>query len=149
MGEKLKEILHIFRASGTPDYTFVDIDTTSFEHDGILHIEIQVGSGEATGSFELFDGDKELATNESPDDVLTGTWDIPPGGTGKIFHRFKRGQRFKLGATSLDSEKGSTNAFIARILVVQEGEEVSRGTNASTPTRTKARYATEKITTRK
>ena len=125
-GRKLKEVLHIFHASGTdaPDYTLVEVDTTSFKSGGILHIEIQVGGGEAVGTFALFDGDEEFATNESPDEALTAEWDVPPGGTGKIFHRFKRGQRFKLGATSLDSEEGSTNAFIARILVVQEGEEV-------------------------
>lgn len=122
LGRKFKEVLHIFRASETPDYTFVNIDTTSFEHDGILYIEIQVGGGEAAGTFELFDGDVELAANESPDEALTGAWDVSPGGMGQIIHRFKRGQRFKLGATSLDSEKGSTNAFIARISVVQETE---------------------------
>ena len=115
--------MHIFRASGTPDYTFVDIATTSFEHDGILHIEIQVGGGEAAGTFELFDGDEEFAANESPDEALTAEWDVPPGGTGKIFHRFKRGKRFKLGVTSLDSEKGRINAFSAYISVVQESEE--------------------------
>ena len=125
-GRKLKEVLHIFHASGTdiPDYTPIEIDLTPFEHGGILHIEIQVGGGEATGSFGLFDGDEEFATNESPDEALTAEWDVPPGGTGHIFHGFKQGRHFKLAATSSDTKEGSTNAFIARILVVQEGEEV-------------------------
>ena len=124
LGRKFKEVLHIFRASGTPDYTFVDIDTTSFEHDGILHIEIQVGGGEAAGTFELFDSDEEFATNKSPDEALTGAWDVPPGGTGHIFHGFKRGQRFKLRATgSRSTKEGCINAFSAHISVVQESEE--------------------------
>ena len=69
---QLKEVLHTFRASGTdnPDYTPVEIDTTPFEHDGILYIEIQVGRGDAAGTFELFDSDTDLATNRSPDEAL-------------------------------------------------------------------------------
>ncbi len=124
LGKKLKEVLHVFRASETPDYTIVDIDTTSFEHDGILYIEIQVGGGEAAGTFELFDGDTELVTDESPDEALAGAWNVPPGGTGHIIHNFKRGQRFKLRANgSRSSKEGCINAFSAYISVVPESEE--------------------------
>lgn len=122
MGRKLKEVLHIFRASASdiPDYTLVEIDATSFEHDGSFHIEIQVGGGVSTGTFELFDGDKETAIDESSDDALTGAWDVPPGGTGQILHRFERGQRFTLRATgSRLSETESVNAFTAHISVAQ------------------------------
>ena len=120
LGRKFKEVLHIFRTSGTPDYTFVDIDTTSFEHDGILYIEIQVGGDEAAGTFELFDGDNETAIDESSDDALTGAWAVPPGGTGQILHRFERGQHFKLRAAGRRlSKKGGVNAFTARISVAQ------------------------------
>ncbi|MDE0184344.1 MAG: hypothetical protein OXP71_02675 [Candidatus Poribacteria bacterium] len=121
MGRKFKEVLHVFRSSGTPDYTIVDIGTISFEHDGILYIEIQVGGGEAAGTFELFDGDTELVTDESPDEALTGAWNIPPGGTGHIMYGFKRGRRFKLTAAGGRSTKsGCINAFIAHIYVVDE-----------------------------
>ena len=121
LGRKFKEVLHVFRSSGTPDYTIVDIDTTSFEHDGILYIEIQVGGGEAAGTFELFDGDTELVTDESPDEALTGAWNVPPGGIGHIMYGFKRGQRFKLTAAGGRSIKaGCINAFIAHIYVVDE-----------------------------
>lgn len=124
LGRKFKEVLHVIRASSTPDYTIVDIDTTSFEHDGILYMEIQVGGGNAAGTFELFDGDMELATNKSPDEALTGAWNVPPGGTGHIIHDFKRGQRFKLRANGGKSNKeGSINAFNAHISVVQESDE--------------------------
>ena len=125
MGRKFKEVLHIFRASCTPDYTFVDIDTSSFPHDGILYIEIQVGEGKATGTFELFDANTDLATNGSSDEALATAWDVPPGGMGQIIHRFKRGKRFKLRAAgSRISEKRSINAFSACISVVQEPEEM-------------------------
>ena len=119
----MKEVLHTFRASGTdtPDYTPVEIDTTPFEHDGILYIKIQVGRDDAAGTFELFDSNTDLTTDKSPDEALTGTWNVPPGGTGHIFHGFKRGKLFKLGATSLDSKEGSTNTFTAHIFVVEEG----------------------------
>ena len=121
LGRKLKEVLHIFHASGTeiPDYTPIEIDLTPFEHGGILHIEIQVGGGEATGSFGLYNADTELSNKCSPDDneALAGSF-VPPGGTGHIFHGFKQGRHFKLAATSFDTKEGSTNAFIARISVV-------------------------------
>ena len=108
---------HFSRPSGTdtPKYTPVEIDTTPFEHDGILYIKIQVGRGDAAGTFELFDSDTDLTTDRSPDEAA--------GGTGHIFHGFKRRQLFKLEATSLDSKAGSTNTFHADIYVVQEGQE--------------------------
>ena len=64
LGTALMEILHVFNTSDTdtPDYTVIEIDTTPFER-GALHIEIQVGAGEATGTFELFDADTEILTN--------------------------------------------------------------------------------------
>ena len=127
LGKKLNEVLHVIRASGTdtPNYTFVEIDTTMFEHGGILHIEIQVSGGEAAGTFELFDADVTLPTEGFPDDdvVLAGIGEVQPRGKAHVFHRFDRGQFFKLGATSLDNEEGSTNAFIARVLVVDENCE--------------------------
>ena len=69
----------------------------------------------------LFDSATDPTTHGFSDEALTGTWDVPPGGTGHIFHRFQRGQHFKLMATSLDNEERSTNAFLAGICVVQEG----------------------------
>ena len=115
------EVLNVFRGPGDgyQDYTTVEIDTISFEQDGTLIIDIQVGQGEATGSFDLFAGDAELPTEGFPDDALASAWDIPPDDTGQIRHPFVRGQRFKLGATgNWFCEKGSTNAFLARISVI-------------------------------
>ena len=119
--KQLMEISNTFRAPGAgyQDYTPIEIDTTPFEHGGTLIIDIEVGEGEATGSFDLYDADVELPTEGYPNDALTSVWDIPPRITGQIIHRFARGQRFKLGATgNWFCEKGSTNTFLAKISVV-------------------------------
>ena len=124
LGRKLKEVSHTFSASrtDTPDYTLVEIDTTPFECDGILYVKILVGTGEASGTFDLFDGDTDLTTDGSPGEALTGAWDVAPGGTGHIFHRFQPGEQFRLRARNLDSKAGSTNSFLADIYVVKEGK---------------------------
>ena len=119
--EQLMEISNTFRAPGAgyQDYTPVEIDTMPFEKGGTLIIDIAVGEGEATGSFDLFDAKVELPTEGYPNDALASVWDISPGVSGQIIHRFVRGQRFKLGATgNWFCEKGSTNTFHARISVV-------------------------------
>ena len=119
--QEVMEVLNVFRGPGDgyQDYTTVEIDTTSFEQGGTLLLNIQVGAGEATGSFDLFAGDAELPTEGFPDEALASVWDISPGDTGQILHQFERGQRFKLGATgNWFCKKGSTNAFLARISVV-------------------------------
>ncbi len=125
--KQLMAVSNTFRAPGAgyQDYTPIEIDTTPFEHGGTLIINIEVGEGEATGSFDLFGPDVELPTEGYPNDALASVWDIPPGITGQIIHRFARGQRFKLGATgNWFCEKGSTNTFLAKISVVPaENEE--------------------------
>ena len=133
------EILNTFRTPmvAHQDYTVFVIDTTAFENGGTLTINIQVGGDDAKGKFHLFDGDRELPTEKAPDgidaevwnsqqgadyvkalDALATVWHIDPGDTEQISHRFDQGQRFKLCATGNRwSEKGSINAFIAKISV--------------------------------
>ncbi len=116
------EVLDFFRMpeSGHLEYTVVQIDATAFEDGGTLTIDIRVGSGEAAGSFDLFDGDSELPTGgiRRTDAALAYQWGIPPGGIGTITYQFDRGQTFQLGAASdYRSEKGSTNAFYAQISI--------------------------------
>ena len=116
------EVLDFFRMpeSGHLEYTVVHIDATAFENGGTLTIDIRVGSGEAAGSFDLFDGDSELPTGgiRRSSNALAHQWGIPPGGTGTITYRFDQGQVFRLGAASdWQSEKGSTNAFYAHISI--------------------------------
>ena len=114
------EVLDFFRTPerGRQDYTVVKIDATAFENGGMLTIDLQVGSGKASGSFDLFNGDSELPTEGIPDNTLAQAWGILPGGTGLITYRFDQGQIFQLGATGdWFSEKGSINAFYARISI--------------------------------
>lgn len=126
--KQLMEVSNTFRAPGAgyQDYTTIEIDTTEFEHGGTLIIDIEVGEGEATGSFDLYDADVELPTEGFPNDALASVWDIPPRVTGQMIYRFARGQRFKLGATgNWFCEKGSTNTFSAKISVIPtENEEM-------------------------
>ena len=124
LGTELMEILHTFSTSDTdmPDYTIIEIDTTPFEH-GILHIEIQVGAGEATGTFELFDADVEILEKETTDKALTGAWNVSPGSVGHIFHHFSQGQHFKLVATSTNNQKSTSNAFLGRVSVIPPFEK--------------------------
>ena len=116
------EVLDFFRMpeSGHLEYTVVHIDATAFEEGGTLTIDIRVGSGEAAGSFDLFDGDSELPTGgiRRSSDALAHQWGIPPGGTGVIAYQFNQGGVFRLGAASdWQSAKGSTNAFYAHISI--------------------------------
>ena len=118
LGTELMEVLHVYGTSSTdtPGDTVVKIDTTPFECGGILHVEVQVGVGESAGTFELFYDDTELFSKEGADEALDGAWNVSPGSIGHIFHNFRRGQLFKLVATSADNQK--PNAFRARVSVV-------------------------------
>ena len=114
------EVLDFFRTPerGHQDYTVVKIDATAFEDGDVLTIDLRVGSGKASGSFDLFSGDSELTTEGVPSEALAHEWGIPPGGTEVIAYRFDQGQVFQLGATGdWFSEKGSVNAFHVRISI--------------------------------
>ena len=115
-----REVLNIFRApgNGLQDYTVIEIDTTAFKSGGLLTIDILVGNAEPKGSFDLYDDDTELPTQGMPHRALASAWDVPPGKRGTIKYRFNRGKIFKLGGTgSRFSQKGSVNAFWAKISV--------------------------------
>lgn len=115
-----QEVLNIFRTPepGYQDYTVVEIDATAFENGGLLTIDITLGHAEASGSFDLFDGDSELPTEGAPENALVSKYGIRPDESGTIKYHFDRGQVFKLGATGdWFSKKGSVNAFWAKISV--------------------------------
>ena len=115
-----QEVLDILRTPryGYQDYTVVEIDATALEEGGTLTINIQMGTAKPGGSFDLYDGEIELPTKGYPNDALASAWDIPSGQIGRIRHRFDEGKVFKLGATGTwFNEKGSTNAFHAKISV--------------------------------
>ena len=120
-----QESLSVFRTPepGFQDYTVVAIDTTAFKEGGVLTIDISVGTAEAAGSFDLFDGESELPTVGAPHNALISAWGILPGKSQRITYPFERGQHFKLGATGdWFSEKGTINAFLAKISVESDQE---------------------------
>lgn len=118
--EPTQEHLNIFQTppDRSADYTVVVIDTRTFKEGGTLTINLEVGKADGEGWFDLFTDNMESNTKESMlEDPLVSTW-IQPGDTGKIIYRFDYGQIFKLGATGAwHNEKGSVNAFYARISV--------------------------------
>ena len=120
--EPSQNVFDVFRTPvvGYQDYTVVVIDTRPFENGGTLTIDIETGRADAEGNFYLVEGDNDLPTAErvTKHMVLAMKW-LEPDETGQITHRFDRGQFFKLGATGVHSwsEKGSMNAFKARISV--------------------------------
>ena len=136
-GEKPKwEVLNIFRTPkrGYQDYTVIEIDTTAFQDGGLLVIDISVGSAEPAGSFDLYAGDAELPTEGMPHGALASAWDVPPGKTGTIKHRFNQGKVFKLGGTgSWFSEEGSLNAFQAKISVEPDRKPEPRKMSSARP----------------
>ena len=118
----VQDVLDVFQSPvvGFADYTVVVIDTRSFENGGTLIVDIETGRADADCYFYLVYGDDDLPTTErvTKDMVLARTW-LEPDETGQLTHRFEHGQFFKLGATGCNYrvEKGSTNAFKARISV--------------------------------
>lgn len=122
--EPSQEVLDFFRTPmvGYKDYTVVVIDTRAFENGGTLTVDIESGRADAEGLFYLFDADSELPMGERvlKDERLASVW-LEPDETGQLTHRFDRGAFFRLCATGHHrrSEKGSINAFKARISVAE------------------------------
>ena len=116
-----QEVLDTFQTpiGNHQNYTTVVIDTRAFQDSGTLIIDIEVGRGDADGTFFLVNGDMELRTEEgiTKDDNLASVWS-EPGETGRITHCFDQGQLFKLCVTGYsDEEEAFINAFRAKISV--------------------------------
>ncbi len=115
-----QSVLDIFRTptvGNDQDYTVVTIDVTAFENGGTLIIDLEIGREEGVTAFYLFDGDKELSTEESLKDKITWEWGEPRD-TRQITHAFDRGQFFKLGVTGhWARDEPCINAFRAKISV--------------------------------
>ena len=122
--EPSQDVLDVFRTPtvGYQDYTVVVIDTRAFENGGTLTVDIETGRADAEGFFYLFDGDSELPMGErvTKDQRLASAW-IESDETGQLAHHFDRGAFFRLGATGCygNNEKGSTNAFKAKISIAE------------------------------
>ena len=116
-----QSVLDLFRTptvGNYQDYTVVTIDATAFENGGTLIIDLEIGREEGEAAFYLFNGDKELSTEEeSPKDKITWEWGEPRD-TRQITHAFDRGQFFKLGVTGhWARDEPCINAFRAKISV--------------------------------
>ncbi len=126
-------VLDVFRTPeyGHQDYTVVVIDTTTFENGGKLTIDMELGNDKASSSFFLLDAAHKLtfdAANKRPDATMfDSAYDVgwyDPGEIGQMTHLFKRGQIHKLvGMGWASNEKGSINAFRARISVEENQNE--------------------------
>lgn len=122
--EPSQDVLDFFRTPtvGFQDYTVVVIDTRAFENGGTLTVDIETGRADAEAHFYLFDGDSELPMDEwvPKEKRLASAW-IEPDETGQLTHHFEQGAFFRLAATGCygRSEKGSTNAFKAKISVAE------------------------------
>ena len=119
-----QSVLDIFRTptvGNHQDWTVVTIDATAFENGGTLTIDFEIGREEGEAAFYLFDGDKELSTEEeSLKDKITWEWG-EPGDTRQITHTFDRGQFFKLGVTGhWARDEPCINAFRAKISVEEK-----------------------------
>lgn len=128
-----KTLLDVFRTPeyGHQDYTVVVIDTTAFKNKGTLTIDIELGNDKAYGSFFLLNADHKLSydpENRRPEVAMfDGAHDIgwyDPSEIGQMTHQFESGQIYKLVGMGWGSnEKGSINAYHAKISVVEEKNE--------------------------
>lgn len=131
-----QEVLDVFHTS---DATVVVIDAEAFGDGGSLTIELDVGRSEGIALFSLFNSDrKDAVSTTGTDDTptrqplqvsiirqrtpdiskLTTGCGVSPGRMARITYPFARGQIFKLRAIGReDNEKGSVNAFLAKISV--------------------------------
>jgi len=102
-------------------YTVFRIDTARFANGGTLEIEITVGDGASTASFDVFPEGARLPTEGFPTDQgsLANAYNLDPGQKATITYTLDRGQRLLLCAEgSWLSDQGSTNSFAYRAWVI-------------------------------
>ncbi len=121
-----QRILDVFRTPeyGHQEYTVVVIDTTAFDNGGTLTLDIELGHEKAHGGFHLLGADHKLTYDpdrKRPEPVmLSESHDIgwySPCEIGQMTHRFDRGRVFKLVAWGAFNDRGSINAFYAKVSV--------------------------------
>jgi hypothetical protein len=112
-------------ASGHHDYTVITIDARAFNAGGTLVLEIRVGDGQATGSFDLLPDGVPFAETGYPQGSLARAYDLRPSGTVTLRHSFNEGAVFRLGAEGgWGNPAGTTNTF--RLTATVAGRRITR-----------------------
>lgn len=107
--------------SGNQNYKIIRIDTIDFIEGGTLRIDIQVGSGQSSASFDLFAEDAVIPIAGRPKQSLAGSYDISPDSGTSLTYRFDKGEVFQFGATgNWFSPKGSSNSYKIKAYVIPE-----------------------------
>jgi len=97
--------------AGTQDYKIHNIDTNSYTTGGTLKVEIVLGSGLCSGSFDLFSQGATIPTSGTANS-LAHSYDVAPGATTTVTYTFTQGQIFQFGATgNWYSTTGTTNTY--------------------------------------
>jgi hypothetical protein len=92
------------------NYALTPIDARQFSK-GTIKIEISVGSGESSGSFDLFADGMPIPKVGSVRSVAH-SYDMSPGASATITYSFNNGQLFLLGAEgNWFSPEGATNSY--------------------------------------
>jgi hypothetical protein len=95
------------------NYQIICIDTTRFNDQSHLQIDIELGNGESNASFDIFPEGAEIPTVGRPTGSILGAYDISRGTKNlRMIVEFTKGQVFQFGATgNWFSREGSTNNF--------------------------------------
>lgn len=108
----------IAAGSGYHNYRITCIDVTDFPQGGKLVIDIFLGDGVSSASFDLFPNNISIPTEGSPTGAIAGQHDISPRGKTQIIHYFDPDTILQFGATgNWGSPKGATNAYKVRMRV--------------------------------
>jgi hypothetical protein len=108
------------RGFGQPNITFVPIDATAFANGGTIEVEVRVGSGNASGRFELCTP-LEHTSGKVKNTFMQPVLELPAVAretTQKLVHEFAKGDHFGLVVTpALGTIEGETNAFLATVTI--------------------------------
>lgn len=97
--------------NGNHNYVVSPIDTSQFPNGGSLTINIVVGSGQSSASFDLYAQGAQLAS-QGYARSLAHAYDLAPGTRKSIVYSFSKGQVFQFCAEgNWFSPKGSTNTY--------------------------------------
>ena len=73
----------------TQNWTFIPIDLTQFTHGGTLHIDIVLGDGQSSASYDLFTTNTPSLTSDGrPIGSLVHAYDVPPNTTTNLSYVF-------------------------------------------------------------